>query len=378
MAGWGGVDQVALSFALATGVVRVCAYAAYARSGGESFGVLADVEQKMRAISALLLWLRALHTLSVFSWVGPLISMIVQMIFHDIARWLVVQTLVLVAFASALSALFAGVEADSAVPGSAEAEEAFGSMGRAMKTLTETIIGSSEPYPARTLELVASSGLGWVIMALFSATTYLLCLNLLIALLAHTVDTIRSRSVVEYQWARAQTVLFARALPLIPPPANLAHLLAKLAGAALAPCLRAAGLLALHGERAEAAAVRALRKNDSRRLQRTVALMNVALENVATVLIGQAGAEAEAAEDSHLATMWVRPSEAEARRLFDAAWADAEAEAAQAPAARQLAMAQRELADARQQMRQLERQLEQHAPTFSRRPATPETAPASE
>ena len=48
-------------------------------------------------------------------------------------------------------------------------------------------------------------------------------------------------------------------------------------------------------------------------------------------------------------------SDEQAKR--DAAWADAEAEAAQAPAARQLAMAQTELADARQQLRELERDI---------------------
>ena len=353
-AGWGGVDLVALSFALATAGVRVGAYSTYAKSGGESFGVLADVEQKLRAIAALLLWLRTLHTLSIFSWLGPLIQMIVVMIFNDLLRWAVVQLLILVSFSSALSSLYSGVVPQHDIPGSEEGVVAFGSMGRAMKTLTETIIGSSEPYPARTWELVASSGLGWVILALFSATTYLLCLNLLIALLAHTVDSIRSRSVVEFAWGRAQTVLSARALPLVPPPCNLLHLAAKLVGFALAPLLRFLGLLAPRASIADSQAQREARSGHSRRLQRAVALTATALIGVASVLVGQAGAEAEAEAEQHLQAAWVRPKEQEAHRLFDEAWADVEAEAAAggSPASRQLAALQRELAGARAEMKE--------------------------
>jgi hypothetical protein len=344
-AGWGGVDLMALSFALATAAVRVCASAAFASSGSTSFGELADVEQKLRAIAALLLWLRTLHTLSIFSWLGPLIQMIVVMVFHDLLRWAVVQLLILVAFSSALSALYSGVVPEPDVPGSVEGVVAFGSMGRAMKTLTETIIGSSEPYPARTWELVASSGLGWVILAIFSATTYLLCLNLLIALLAHTVDSIRSHSVVEFAWGRAQTVLSARALPLIPPPCNLIHLVAKVIGIALAPPLRLLGLLSPKESVIDPQAQREERSGHSHRLQRAVALTATALIGV---LVGQAGAEAEAEQEIHLQRAWVRPKEAEAHRLFDEAWANVEAEAAQADtvAARRLAALQSELMQA--------------------------------
>jgi len=217
---------------------------------------LADVEQKMRAIAALCLWLRYLHTLSVFSWLGSLLNMVLAMLFQDVLKWAVLQLVVLVAFASSLSALYAGLEPDPAVPGSEEGVLAFGSMGRAMKTLFECVVGPDEPYPARTWELVASSGLGWAIMSIFLASTYLLLLNLLIALLAATVDAIRSRSELEYAWSRSATILQARNLPIIPAPFNLLHLSAKLLGWVLSPALRAVGALPPRAEARAAAAAK--------------------------------------------------------------------------------------------------------------------------
>ena len=72
------------------------------------------------------------------------------MIHHDLLRWAFLQVLVLVAFASAFAAVYGGVEADPLVHGSEAAELAFGSMGRAMKTLAELSVDAGEPYPERT------------------------------------------------------------------------------------------------------------------------------------------------------------------------------------------------------------------------------------
>jgi len=315
--GWSGLDLVAMSYALVVACVRVAAHF--------DPHELAEVEVSMRTMGYLVLWLRLVHVLSVFSFTGPLIQMVVKMLVHDLLRWAFLQVLVLVSFASALAALFGGMDEHQA-EANEHAMVAFHSIGAALKTLSEVAIGSDEPYPARTWELVAGSGLGWAILACYSVATDLLLLNLLIALLAHTVDSIRGRSQVEYLWGRAQTALAARTLPIIPPPFNLVHILCQAIGAMLSRPLRVCGLLppALRAEEERAAA----------RQAQIDAQHGSLLDHAAKTVIYTAGAVWGAVVGPPTAhslgsgarEYWLRPDATELHHIWKEAWDDHKAE----------------------------------------------------
>ena len=323
-AGWKGIDAVTVTYALVTGAVRIATHVEHSET-------LAEVEMRMRAIAYLCLWLRFVRVLSVFSFTGPLVQMIIQMFVHDLLRWAFIQVLVLVSFASALSALFSGMnEADVAL--NEAGIYAFGSMGDAMKTLTEITVGTDEPWPERTWGLVANSGLGWAILFGYQVITSLLLMNLLIALLTHTVDTIRNRNVIEYTYGRCYTALLSRTLPVIPPPLNLVHLLFQLIGAVLTPPLR------LCGWRPPSVAMQQRSKARSARMKkRDMSLLGHAAAKVmntgakvwragVTAVVGDSlsgpSAHGERSSGGDAIPGWVRPSSHDMQRMYNLAWED--------------------------------------------------------
>ena len=333
-AGWKGIDAVTVTFALVTGIVRVATHALHSDS-------LAEVEMRMRAVAYLCLWLRFVRVLSVFSFTGPLVQMIVQMFVHDLLRWAFIQVLVLVSFASALSALFSGLSENDVLLNEAGLV-AFGSMGAAMKTLTEITVGTDEPYPERTWVLVANSSLGWFILLGYQIITSLLLLNLLIALLTHTVDSIRNRNVVEYTYGRCYTALLSRTLPVIPPPLNLVHLLCQGVGAVLTPPLRLCGWLpaaAATQQRQKARQARLKKRDMSLMGHAAATVVNTAATMVNTgVKVWRAGVTAVVGDaqvgvhgSSHgdrsqgsdgAVPRWVRPSNHDMQRMYTLAWED--------------------------------------------------------
>ena len=337
--GWTGFDFVVVSYGVAVAAVRLSAHFE---------PELAGVEQDMRAMGYLVLWLRLLHVLSVFSFTGPLVQMIIQMFLHDLVRWMFVQVLVLVSFASALSALFSGLEVEEGDELAHFATIAFGSIGKAMKTLSEITIGDDEPYPARTWELVAGSSLGWAILAAYSVLTSLLLINMLIGLLAHTVESIRNRNIVEYTWGRAQTALEARTLPIIPAPLNLVHVAFQFLGALLSPLLRACGALPPTQRVAE----ERLASRTARMHLRQRSLVGhaaSAVKSTAGVVAGAAGLVWGAVVgDSHVGAeriYWQRPAPSEIRRIFHAAWEDLQSEEQSESTAAQLERLHTEVAE---------------------------------
>jgi hypothetical protein len=330
--GWTGFDFVVVSYGVAVAAVRLAAHFMHD---------LAGVEQYMRAMGYLVLWLRLIHVLSVFAFTGPLVQMIIQMFVHDLLRWLFVQVLILVSFASALSALFSGIEVDEHDELMHFSVIAFGSMGKAMKTLSELTIGDDEPYPARTWELVAGSDLGWAILAAYALLTSLLLLNMLIGLLAHTVESIRNRNIVEFTWGRAQTALEARTLPIIPPPLNLIHVAFQLLGALLSPLLRACGLMP-PTERAEEKRLASRSERMTIRQRSLVGHAASAVKSTAGMVWGAVVGE------SHLGAArvyWQRPPAAEIRRIFQSAWEDLQSEEQSESTAAQLERLHAQLAE---------------------------------
>ena len=169
--GWRGLDVIAFSLALSAAAVRIATF---------RYHELEEYELKIRSAAYLVLWLRLAHVLSVFSFTGPLVRMVLSMIAKDMTRWAFLQVLVLVAFASALAVLYGGTEPDPYTLGSESARLAFGSVGQSMKSLTELLLNVGDPYPGDgTWILVHDSGLGWALMAGFALLTTLLLMNLL-------------------------------------------------------------------------------------------------------------------------------------------------------------------------------------------------------
>ena len=157
-------------------------------------------------------------------------------------------------------------------------------------------------------------------MSGFTTATCLLLLNLLIAMLGHTVDAIRARSHQEYMFGRAALALEARTLPVLPPPLNLLHLSCRAVGWALSPALRRLGALPAADAVAAEEAARA-----AHALRRTRSMVGEAAEVMRSgsrACWGILAGEAAAPHRTH----WARPPAAELERLFDDAWADVLAE----------------------------------------------------
>ena len=315
--GWRGLDVMAFSLAMSAAAVRIATF---------RYHELGVYELQIRSAAYLILWLRLAHVLSVFSFTGPLVRMVLSMIAKDMTRWAFLQVLVLIAFASALSALYGGLEPDPDVIGSESARIAFGTIGQSMKSLTELLLNVGDPYPGDGIwMLVHESGLGWALMAGFALLTTLLLMNLLIALLNFTCDAIRNHSQVEFMWGRAQAALDARTLPVLPPPLNLVHMCCQAIGWAIAPALQRFGVLPaeavqkLEGSTsgsyvADAADAVVLAATDA------VFAATDAVVTTGRVCWGVLAGEAPVAPQKR---PWVHPGRDELKLQFEDAWQDA-------------------------------------------------------
>lgn len=143
----------------------------------ETHGHHHRTEHAIRGASSLLLWLRFTKIFTVMSQTGPLLLMVYRMIQKDIVRYLVLQTLLVVAFAAFLTSIYSN---DTTTAGLA-----FSSMRKAIKTLVETTLMIGDPAEGPLWEMMAESSepnLGWFVMALFALLSILLLVNLLIAM----------------------------------------------------------------------------------------------------------------------------------------------------------------------------------------------------
>ena len=202
---WKRLDLLGILMAVAAGATRLAS-----RNNG------AAPEASVRAVAALLLWGRLLTVLSVHWATGPLLASLRRMVGSDLSRYVVFQVLSIVTHAAAYVALYSGEDTAAGVY--------LGDPLSAIMTLCEQTLPIGDPRSGPLWELIDISnhrGLGWAITGSFGLFSVLLLLNLLIGMLGHSYDRVKSQAEMEYAHGRAREVLHAAALPVVPAPLNL-------------------------------------------------------------------------------------------------------------------------------------------------------------
>ena len=203
---WKRLDLLGILMAVAAGATRLASRATSA----------AAPEASVRAVAALLLWGRLLTVLSVHWATGPLLASLRRMVISDLTRYIVFQVLSIVTHAAAYVALFSGEDTPAGIY--------LGDPLSAVMTLCEQTLPIGDPRSGPLWELIDVSnhtGLGWAITGSFGLFSVLLLLNLLIGMLGHSYDRVKSHAEMEYAHGRAREVLHAAALPVVPAPLNL-------------------------------------------------------------------------------------------------------------------------------------------------------------
>jgi ankyrin repeat protein len=191
---WNVYDVVTLSAAVAAAVVRGVVYAGV----GDA---TAAASNQLCAWALALLWGRLVNVLSVVSFVGPLLIMVLVMVFRDLSKFALLVVLMELPFVAALHFLESGDGGN----------EAFATFPDSALSFFKIVIGQGPDVSSVT----ASSS---VLLSVGSVLLSVLLLNLLIAMFSKTFDTIVENSTQEYLLQKAQlTFTWARA-PRMPPP----------------------------------------------------------------------------------------------------------------------------------------------------------------
>jgi hypothetical protein len=191
---WNVYDVVTLSAAVAAAVVRGVVYAGV----GDA---TAAASNQLYAWALALLWGRLVNVLSAVSFVGPLLIMVLAMIFRDLSKFAFLVVLMELPFVAALYFLESGDGGN----------EAFATFPDSALSFFKIVIGQGPDVSSVT----ASSS---VLLSVGSVLLSVLLLNLLIAMFSKTFDTIVENSTQEYLLQKAQlTFTWARA-PRMPPP----------------------------------------------------------------------------------------------------------------------------------------------------------------
>jgi ankyrin repeat protein len=191
---WNVYDVVTLSAAVAAAVVRGVVYAGV----GDA---TAAASNQLYAWALALLWGRLVNVLSVVSFIGPLLIMVLAMVFRDLSKFAFLVVLMELPFVAALYFLESGDGGN----------EAFATFPDSALSFFKIVIGQGPDVSSVT----ASSS---VLLSVGSVLLSVLLLNLLIAMFSKTFDTIVENSTQEYLLQKAQlTFTWARA-PRMPPP----------------------------------------------------------------------------------------------------------------------------------------------------------------
>ncbi len=191
---WNVYDVITLSTAVAAAVVRGLVHAGVGNA-------TTAASNQLYAWALALLWGRLVNVLSVVSLIGPLLIMVLAMIFRDLSKFAFLVMLMELPFVAALYFLESGNGGN----------EAFATFPDSALSFFKIVIGQGPDISSVT----ASSS---VLLSLGSVLLSVLLLNLLIAMFSKTFDTIVENSTQEYLLQKAQlTFLWARA-PRMPPP----------------------------------------------------------------------------------------------------------------------------------------------------------------
>ena len=174
--------------------------------------------QAMLAVGVLLMWsAHGLRLLSLHVDVGPLVLMFFKMV-GDVSRWLALVSVSLLSFAAAFFTLFKGLRLsrhDDAECADAM-EEAGAGLHHAAMMLLEQLLGADPQlscFEASSFSLTATSLLG-----VYLTLTVVLLLNMLIAMMSKSFDTVWEAQTLNYTLQYGRAVLSWTVMPLAPPP----------------------------------------------------------------------------------------------------------------------------------------------------------------
>ena len=177
------------------------------------------------AFALLLLGLRMLRALMMVAWMGPLILMINKML-RDVGKWLIVQLVLLVSFAAALTALSQPPSPSSVFPDSCDLVNAADNEYRFLHAwvllLEAGLMEDAQLECARNHSSFPEAN--FLLMVLFQLISAIVMLNMLIALMAKTFDNVYEAQQINFMYLRAQTIFTWIDMPPAPPPFNLLSL----------------------------------------------------------------------------------------------------------------------------------------------------------
>jgi len=197
---WNIYDAIALSVGVAAACVR-----ASVRAGGVN--VTETTSNQLYAWALALLWGRLVNVLSVVSFIGPLLIMVLVMVFKDLTKFAVLVVTIELPFVAALYFLESG-----------GGNEAFATFQDSSLSFFKILIGQGPDISSVTASSSVLLSFGTVLLSV-------LLLNLLIAMFSKTFDTIVENSTQEYLLQKAQLTFAWTRAPRMPPPFTLSFAL---------------------------------------------------------------------------------------------------------------------------------------------------------
>ena len=176
-----------------------------------------DVAAKARdftAAAVALVVLRHMRLLYLYSSIGPLVLMIFR-VMADLAKFITIAIVVLVAFTGALFTLFRGGDA----PVCADSHHELDDFRSVFVMLLEFSVNSEADFSC-----VANSHdsfMGQTILISFMVLMCLLLMNMLIAMMAKTYDDVREAQEANFMFLCVDRVIKAEDAEPVPPPLNL-------------------------------------------------------------------------------------------------------------------------------------------------------------
>ena len=188
---WNIYDVIALGTAVAAAFVRGLVHGGHA-------GISAAASNQLYAWALALLWGRLVNVVSISSFIGPLLIMVLVMIFKDLTKFVILVVLIELPFVAALYYLESG-------------NEPFATFSDSAQSFFQIVIGQGP-------EIRSLSGSSFVLLSVGTVLLSVLLLNLLIAMFSKTFDTIIENSTQEFLLQKAQLTFSWMHAPMLPPP----------------------------------------------------------------------------------------------------------------------------------------------------------------
>jgi len=143
----------------------------------------------------------------------------------DVLQWAALAAWLLIAFGAFFAALFAEPHGSSSLEmcaGTQNVDESFADLTHVLIVFMEATIGGNIPFDC--MRASSSGFLADAMLILFIIVQNVMLLNMLIAMMAKTFDTVNDRSMVFYLYGKAKQCNLWMLYKPVPPPLNLVSL----------------------------------------------------------------------------------------------------------------------------------------------------------